>query len=57
MGRVADGADEPGETGIVVADGEVVEERPEHSATEPSPEHDLVGGRAVGMPRQSHRTG
>ena len=41
--RVADGADEPGVTVVVVVDGEVVQERTEQSAADPASEHDLVG--------------
>ena len=56
MRRVADRAGEPGEAGLVVVDGEVVQERTEQAAAEPAPEHDLVGV-YVGMSVRSHRTG
>jgi len=40
---ITDGADEPGETGLVVVDGEVIEEGTEQAAAESASEHDLVG--------------
>ena len=42
--------------GLVVVDGEVVQERTEQAAAEPAPEHDLVGV-CVGHAVRSHRTG
>ena len=41
--RVTDSADEPGEAGLGLVDGEVVQERTEQAAAEPAAEHDLVG--------------
>ena len=43
VGRVAEGADEPGVAVVVVVDGEVVREWSEQSSTDPASEHDLVG--------------